>query len=228
MLKAYRYRIYPNKDQKEMIKVNFRACRFVYNWALEQKIKTYEQTKNSISRFDLQKILVHEIKPSNECLKKANSQALLACLVNVESAFTKFFREKTGFPKFKSKKNPFQSFQMPQHYTVDFDRNIINLPKIGEVKAVLHRRFEGEMKTATISRSSAEEYFMSILVDDGKELPEKQVISESTTVGIDVGIKDFAVFSTGEKIENPKYLKNSIKRLKVLQKRVARKKGFKK
>jgi len=84
------------------------------------------------------------------------------------------------------------------------------------------------MKTATISRSSAGEYFMSILVDYGKELPEKQVISESTTVGIDVGIKDFAVFSTGEKIENPKYLKNSIKRLKVLQKRVARKKGFKK
>lgn len=154
MLKAYKYRIYPNKDQKEMIKFNFGACRFIYNWALEQKIKSYEQTKKSISRFDLQNILVHEVKPSNEWLKKANSQALLASLVNVESAFTKFFREKTGFPKFKSKKNPVQSYQMPQHYTVDFDRNVIKLPKIGEVNAVLHRRFEGEMKTATISKSS--------------------------------------------------------------------------
>ncbi len=78
MLKAYKYRIYPDKDQEEFINLHFGACRFVYNWALEQKIKTYEQNKKSISRFDLQKILVHEVKPSNEWLKKANSQALLA------------------------------------------------------------------------------------------------------------------------------------------------------
>jgi putative transposase len=223
MLKAYKYRIYPDKYQKEMIKVNFGACRFVYNWALEQKIKSYEQTKKSISRFELQKILVHQVKPSNEWLKKANSQALLASLVNVESAFTKFFREKTGFPKFKSKKNPVQSYQMPQHYTVDFERNIIKLPKIGEIKAVLHRMFEGEMKTATISKSSTGKYFISILVDDKKELPEKQEMSESSTVGIDVGITDFSILSNGEKIANPKYLKNSLKRMKCLQKRVSRK-----
>ncbi len=223
MLKAYKYRIYPDKDQEELIKVHFGACRFVYNWALEQKIKTYEQTNKSISRFDLQKILVHEVKPSNEWLKKANSQALLAPLVNVESAFTKFFREKTGFPKFKSKKNPVQSYQMPQHYTVNFDRNFIKLPKMGEVKAVLHRRFEGTMKTATISRSSTGKFFISILVDDGKELPAKQNFDESTTVGVDVGIKDFAILSNGEKIKNPKYLKNSLKRMKCLQKRVSRK-----
>jgi len=223
MLKAYKYRIYPNKKQKEMIKVHFGACRFVYNWALEQKIKTYQQTKKSISRFDLQRILVHEVKPSNEWLKKANSQALLASLVNVESAFTKFFREKTGFPRFKSKKNPVQAYQMPQHYTVDFDRNLIKLPKIGEVKAVLHRRFEGAMKTATISRSSTGKFYISILVDNGKEIPQKQEMSESSTVGIDVGIKDFAILSKGEKVENPKYLKNSLKRMKCLQKRVSRK-----
>jgi len=223
MLKAYKYRIYPNKNQKEMIKVNFGACRFVYNWALEQKIKSYEQNKKSLSRFELQKILVHDVKPANTWLKEANSQALLASLVNVESAFTKFFREKTGFPNFKSKKNPVQSYQMPQHYTVDFEKNIIKLPKIGEVEAVLHRTFEGEMKTATISRSCTGKYHISILVEDGKELPKKLEISESGTIGIDVGIKDFAVLSNGEKIENPKYLKNSFKRMKCLQKRVSKK-----
>ena len=223
MLKAYKYRIYPDKDQIEFITVHFGACRFVYNWALEQKIRTYEQTKKSISRFDLQRILVHEVKPSNEWLKKANSQALLASLVNVESAFTKFFREKTGFPKFKSKKNPVQSYQMPQHYTVDFEKNVIKLPKIGEVKAILHRKFEGEMKTATISKSSTGKYFISILVDDGKEFANKQVFEESTTIGIDIGIKDFAILSNGEKVENPKHLKNSLKRMKCLQKRVSRK-----
>src|SRR5674536_380882 len=77
------------------------------------------------SRFDLQKILVHEVKPANIWLKTINSQALLASLVNVESAFTKFFREKTGFPNFKSRKNPVQSFQLPQHYTIDFESNTI-------------------------------------------------------------------------------------------------------
>jgi len=112
---------------------------------------------------------------------------------------------------------------MPQHYTVNFEKSLVKLPKIGEVKAILHRRFEGTLKTATISKTCTGKYYISILVEDGKELPAKQDFSESTTIGIDVGIKDFAVLSTGEKVENPKYLKNSLNRLKVLQKRVSRK-----
>lgn len=223
MLKAYKYRIYPNKTQIEMITDHFGACRFVYNWALEQKIKTYQQSNKSISRFDLQKILVHQVKPANEWLKAVNSQALLSSLVHVESAFTKFFREKAGFPKFKSKKDKNQSFQLPQHYTVDFDSSVVTLPKIGIVKAVIHRTFEGEMKTATVSRSSTGKYFISVLVDDGKELPTKSQVAEKTTIGVDVGIKDFAVLSNGEKVANPKYLKNSLKRLKVLSRRLSRK-----
>jgi putative transposase len=223
MLKAYKYRIYPTKNQEELIKVHFGACRFVYNWALEQKIKTYQQSNKSITRFDLQKILVHDVKPANIWLKTINSQALLASLVNVESAFTKFFREKTGFPNFKSKKNPVQSFQLPQHYTVDFESDTIKLPKIGELKAVLHRKFEGEMKTATVSKTCTGKYYISILVDNEIELPSKVKFDNSTTVGIDVGIKDFAVLSNGEKVENPKYLRNSLKRMKCLQRRVSNK-----
>jgi putative transposase len=223
MLKAYKYRIYPTNDQEEFIKVHFGACRFVYNWALEQKIKTYQQSKKSILRFELQKILVHEVKPANTWLKTINSQALLASLVNVESAFIKFFREKIGFPNFKSRKNPVQSFHLPQHYTVEFEENTIKLPKIGDVEAVLHRRFGGTPKTATISKSSTGKYYISILVDDGIILPEKQEFSDSTTIGIDVGIKDFAVLSNGEKIDNPKYLKDSLKRMKCLQRRVSKK-----
>ncbi|AKB52326.1 Mobile element protein [Methanosarcina barkeri str. Wiesmoor] len=163
------------------------------------------------------------MKSSNEWLGKVNSQSLQGMTKQVESAFTRFFREKNGFPKFKSKKNPIQSFPIPQHYSVNFENNTVKLPKIGEIKAVLHRKFEGELKTATVSRSCKGNYYISILVEDEIELPEKQEFYESTTVGIDVGIKDFAVLSTGEKIENPKYLKNSLKRLKVLQKRVSRK-----
>jgi putative transposase len=106
---------------------------------------------------------------------------------------------------------------------VNFENNTVKLPKMGEIKTVLHRVFEGKLKTATVSRSCKGHYYISILVEDGKAIPPKQDFSESTTIGVDVGIKDFAVLSTGEKIENPKYLKNSLQRLKVLQKRVSKK-----
>jgi putative transposase len=222
MMKAFKFRLYPTEAQAGKLNQHIGSCRFVYNWALSQKIKTYEQTGKSISRFDLNK-LIPALKTSNEWLGEVNSQSLQGMTKQVESAFTRFFREKNGFPKFKSKKNPIQSFPVPQHYSVDFENNTVKLPKIGEIKAVLHRHFEGELKTATVSKTCKGDYYISILVEDGKELPVKETFTESTTVGIDVGIKDFAVLSTGEKVENPKYLKNSLKRLKVLQKRVSRK-----
>ena len=222
MMKAFKFRLYPTTTQATKLNQHIGSCRFVYNWALDQKIKTYEQSGKSISRFDLNK-LIPVLKTSNEWLGEVNSQSLQGMTKQVESAFTRFFREKNGFPKFKSKKNPIQSFPVPQHYFVDFEKCTVKLPKIGEIKAVLHRRFEGELKTATVSRSCKGNYYISILVEDGKEISAKQGFTESTTIGIDVGIKDFAVLSTGEKVENPKYLKNSLKRLKVLQKRVSRK-----
>ena len=222
MLKAYKYRLKPSSKQKTLIEKHIGSCRFVYNWALDTKIRTYEQTGKSISHFDLDKLLP-ALKIEKSFLKEVNSQSLQGMTKHVDIAFTRFFREKTGFPNFKSKKNPMQSFPVPQHYSVDFENNTVKLPKIGAVKAVLHRTFEGDLKTATVSKSSTGKYYISILVENNEELPTKQVFSALTTVGVDVGIKDFAVLSTGEKIENPKYLKNSLKRLKVLQRRVSKK-----
>jgi len=86
-------------------------------------------------------------------------------------------------------------YGFPQHYTVDFEKGIVKLPKIGEIKSIFHRRFEGTLRTATVSRSCIGKYYISILVEDGKELPARQKYSESTTVGVDVGIKYFAVLS---------------------------------
>lgn len=222
MLKAFKFRLYPTTTQAVQLNQHIGSCRFVYNWALDQKIKTYEQTGKSISRFDLNK-LIPVLKTSNEWLGEVNSQSLQGMTKHVESAFTRFFREKNGFPKFKSKKNSIQSFPVPQHYSVDFENNTVKLPKIEEIKAALHRKFEGELKTATVSRTCKGNYYISVLVEDGKEFPIKEVFTESTTIGVDIGIKDFAVLSNGIKVENPKYLKNSLKRLKVLQKRVSRK-----
>jgi putative transposase len=106
---------------------------------------------------------------------------------------------------------------------VDFENNKVKLPKIGWVKTKLHRKYCGDGKTATISRTSTGKYYISILVDDGLETPSAFLFDEKTTVGVDVGIKDFAILSNGERIENPKYLKTSIPRLVVLQKRLSRK-----
>ncbi|MGM0770500.1 MAG: IS200/IS605 family element RNA-guided endonuclease TnpB [Halobacteriota archaeon] len=222
MLKAYKYRMYPTKEQQEMFSQHFGACRFIYNWGLEQKIKTYEQDGKSVSRFALN-AKITELKVENVWLKDINSQSLQGATLNLENAFTKFFREKKGFPHFKSRKNPVQSFSVPQLYKVDFDANKVKLPKIGWIKTKIHRGFSGVGKTATVSRTSTGKFYISILVDDEQELPAKSIFNEKVTVGIDVGIKDFAVLSNGEKIENPKYLKNSMKRLGVLQRRLSRK-----
>lgn len=222
MLQAYRFRLYPTKDQISKINQHIGGCRFVYNWALENKIRAYELNKEKLSAYDLNYML-KALKTENIWLKEINSQSLQQTNKNMESAFTRFFREKTGFPRFKSKKNPIQAFQIPQHYKVDFENSIVRLPKIGGIKAILHRKFEGNLKTATISKTSTGKCFISILVDDDKEIPEKQTFDESTTIGVDVGIKDFAILSNGEKVESPKFLKKSLKRLKVLQKQASRK-----
>jgi putative transposase len=156
-------------------------------------------------------------------LKEVNSQSLQSSIKNLDNAFTRFFREKKGFPKFKSKKNPVQAFQVPQHYSVDFEKNRIKLPKIGLIKIALSREFFGICKTATVSKSPTGKYYISILVDDEKDFPIKEKFSENTTLGVDVGIKDFVVLSNGEKVENPKYLKNSLQKLKILSKRLSSK-----
>ncbi|WP_319507419.1 IS200/IS605 family element RNA-guided endonuclease TnpB [uncultured Methanolobus sp.] len=225
MLNAYKYRMYPTKEQEEMFFQHFGACRYIYNWALEQKIKTYEQDGKSISRFDLNKgISMLKRDGEHEWLKDVNSQSLQGATLNLDNAFTNFFREKKGFPKFKSRKNPVQAFNVPQNYKVDFENNRIYLPKIGNVKTILHRQYgDGDLKTATVSRTPTGKYYISILVDDGAEIPKKPGFSINDTVGVDVGIKDFAITSNGDKIDNPRHLKNSMKRLKVLSKRLSKK-----
>lgn len=222
MLKTYKFRLYPTNEHINKFTQQFGAVRFVYNYALEQKIKVYENENRSLSRFDLNKMLP-ELKKKNKWLKETNAQSLQEANIDLESAFTKFFREKKGFPKFKSRKHPVQSFHIPQHYSVDFENNTVKLPKIGIVKAKLHRRFNGILKTATVSGNRAGQYHISILIDDGKEVPTKHLFDEQTTVGVDVGLKHFATLSDGTKINNPKYLQLSSFKLSILQRRLSRK-----
>ncbi|HID30495.1 MAG TPA: transposase [Desulfobacterales bacterium] len=221
--KAFKYRIYPNKAQRKKIAQFFGTYRFVYNWALNKKIKAYETEGKSLRCFDLINELP-KLKEEYVWLKDVYSQSLQMAIRNLDNAFTRFFREKKGFPKFKSKKNPVQSCHYPQGVKINFKNGKVYLPKLGWVKAVLHRKFEGNIKTGILSKTSTEKYYVSVLVETPDEIPDKPEIKEETTVGIDLGISHFAILSTGEKIANPKHLRKSLERLKFLQRRVSGKK----
>jgi len=156
-------------------------------------------------------------------LQDVHSQPLQMASRNLDNAFTKFFREKKGFPKFKSKKNPIQSFQYPQGVKLNWESSRVYLPKVGNIKCKLHRFFEGDIKTCTVSRTTTGKYFISIIVDNKEPVPEIQPFNSETTIGIDVGLIHFATLSDGTKVENPRIFKKTSVKLKRLQQSVSRK-----
>jgi putative transposase len=190
MLKAYKYRIYPNQDQKELLAKIFGQVRFVYNLGLETKISAYTGNKKHLSCFDLNK-QVTQLKNECEWLKESPSQALQMSINNLDNAYTNFFRG-AGFPKFKNKYSK-QSFQLPQGIFLSENKKQIFIPKLKFTDIDLHREFKGEIKTVTISKTTTNKYFISILVETLQPKPEKQPIKLETTVGIDLAIKDFAI-----------------------------------
>ena len=225
VLKAYKYRIYPTKTQEVLLVKHFGCARYIYNYGLERKIKSYAETQKSLSRFAIQSDLP-KLKRAEETkwLAEVNSLSLHAALLNLDRAFTRFFKEKQGFPKFKSKHDNNQSFQVPQNTTVDFDTHKVSIPKFKEdIKCKFDRRFRGKIKTSTVSRTPTGKYFISILVETDVYPVNKAPIDENKAVGVDLGIKTFATLSDGTEIQNPKNLKKSLKKLKRMQRSVSRK-----
>jgi len=219
MFTAYRYRLFPNAAQRELLGKHFGCARYLFNWGLAKKTEAYQTTGKSLSRFDLDKQLTAlKQQPETEWLKEVNSQSLQAALRHLESAYTKFFREKKGFPKFKSKHRSRASFECPANVKVDFATGTMQLPKFGPIRAEYSRTFEGVIKTVTVSMTPTGKYYASVLVDTGLTAPTCRPIVAETTVGLDVGLKDFCTLSTGEKIANPRFLRTGLKRLR----RVAR------
>lgn len=217
MFQAFKYRLRPNAVQRELLSKHFGCARFLYNWGLAKKTEAYQTTGRTLSRFDLNKQLtVLKQQPETEWLKEVNSQSLQSALIHLENAYTRFFREKKGFPKFKSKHRSRASFDCPQNVKVDFATGTIQLPKFGPIRTEYSRTFEGAIKTVTVSMTPTGKYYASVLVDTGIPAPTCQSIKAETAVGIDVGLKDFATLSTGEKIANPRFLRTSLKRLRRL------------
>lgn len=222
MFKSYKYKLNPTNEQAKKIFSFFGCARFVYNWGLNRKSEHYAETNESISCFDLIKEIVQLKKQEGfHWLKDAHSQVLQMSLRNLDSAYTSFFKKRADFPKFKKKSNK-QSFQYSQG--VKISNNKVFLPKIGWVKFSNSRSFEGEIKTVTVSMTSTNKYFVSILVDNKKDLPKKKPISKETSVGLDFGIKDLVITSNGVVFENQKHFQKMKSKLRVEQRSLSRKK----
>ena len=209
----------PNENQKIFFEKSFGCTRFVYNWALSKRIEAYQTKKERLSFVDLCKMLTSLKKEEDKIwLSEVSNECLQQSIRNMDSAFTRFFREKKGFPKFKSKKNARKSYKAINGVRIDFETNRIKLPKIGWVKFYKSRTFEGKVGTVTISKNATGKYLVSVLVDDGIETPLKPNIEYNTSVGIDVGIKDFAVLSSGYVYVNPKCEKARLKLARAYEK----------
>jgi len=225
MFKAFKYRIYPNSEQIELIHKHFGCVRWVYNYALSKKMSVYQADNKSLSKSVLSKELPILKKTEAVWLMEVNAQSLQASLENLDKAYTKFFRDKKGFPKFKSKKDNRQSFSVPQNAKINFADSTLSLPKFkSEIKIILHRKIEGDIRNITVTKTPTGKYFASILVETNESIPAKNPIDENKAVGIDLGIKTFATLSDGTSIANPKFLRKSLKKLKRLQRSVSRKK----
>jgi putative transposase len=222
MFKAYKYRIYPNADQVKLIEQTFGVCRYVYNVAMDIKTYAYRTQRISLSAIDLCYQLV-DFRKEFDWAARVDSQALQASVKRIDRAFKNFYNG-SGYPKFKSKHGK-QSFQCPNNKReVKFENELLTIPKIKDIPIRVSRRFDGKIKTVTISRSPSGKYYASILVESDLKLPVKPSIKPETTIGIDLGVKSFVVTSDGLKYEPNQFLKKNLDRLKVLQQRAGKKK----
>lgn len=222
MLKAYRYLLLPTKAQESELNQHFGNVRWLYNYALDLSNKHYAEHKKGLSRYDIQAMLP-ELKQQNEWLKKSNSQSLQVAIQNLEVAFKNFFKKKGGgYPVFKKKSHK-SSFSVPQSATIDFENKTVSIPKFKRIKAVLHRKFDGEIRQATVSKTVTGKFHISFLVQTSEAMPAKKPISENQAIGVDVGVKDLVICSDGTKYENPKWYRKAEKKLKRMNRWRSRK-----
>jgi len=222
--RTYKYKIKPTTQQQECLNKAFGCCRFIYNWGLDRKIQTYKQNKKTIGYVELAHeltLLKHD--GEHEWLNECSKTSLQQSLRNLDAAFVRFFREKKGFPKFKSKKLYKDSAKYIEGVHFDFNEWKVKVPKCGWVRMCKNKPFDLSNKfgTLTVSKDRCNEYWCTIVVYDVQE-KTKAKISEDTAVGIDLGIKDYAILSDGTKYGNPKFLEKGHKHLKLLQQRFAR------
>ena len=220
MEKSYKYRIYPNKKQQEIIAKTFGCCRFVYNKYLAIRTEMYKEDKKTFSYVQCSKDLKN-LKSDLDWLREVDSTALQSSLKDLDSAYQKFFKEHAGYPKFKSKKTHKFSYRSKcVNGNIQYCDKHIKSPKIGMVKTKNKLVPKGRILNATVSQEPSGKYFVSLCCTDAEIEPFDKT---GDVVGIDLGIKEFCITSDGEMIPNPKYLKKSLDKLAKLQRGLSRK-----
>jgi putative transposase len=218
MLKAFKYKLNPTDSQKVFLNKHFGCARFIFNFFLNQRITEYQTNSKSLSIYDNYKELT-SLKGVDDFnwRREVNSQSLQGSLKNLDASFKNFFKHKNGFPKFKSKHRK-NSFCVPQNVSISNEGLII--PKFKEpIKMIVDRKFKGEIRQCTISKTPTNEYFVSILVETDHVKFEKT----GKEIGIDLGLKDFVITSDGDKYSNNRYTKLYAKKLKSNQQHLSRK-----
>lgn len=216
-MKAYKIRCYPNEEQKELILKTFSCCRWYWNQALSDNINYYKDNKKS-------KIITPaQYKKEHEWLKEVDAQALCFTQLDLQSAFNGFFTQsKKRFPKFKSKKNPKNSYKtmISKGFIVD-ENTIDKLPKLGKVKIINHRHKIGIAKSCVISMTPTNEFYISILWKEDEDEYIK-VDNIGKEIGIDLGLTDLAICSNGQKFPVLKSLRNNLNKLKKEQRKLSK------
>ena len=223
MKKAFKYRIYPNKAQQALLQATFGCCRFVYNKTLDIRKTAYETDKTKLSKFDLIK-KIKPLKGEFPWLRDIPSVCLPQAVDSMDRAYQNFFKSGKGYPKFKSKHRSRKACKFPYPFCdVLQGRSHLKLSKLGLVKYKKDREFTGVLRHIVVTQESDGKYYASCLVVTGIEAPKPQPVKASTTVGIDLGLKDFIITSDGHKISNPRFYTIIDRHIARLQKHEARK-----
>lgn len=223
MRKSFKYRLFTNKTQEVCLNQLLESACFLYNCALEHRIVSWQQWRKSINFYD-QANSLKEIKKIDGGIAQVNSQCRINVLRQLDKAFQAFFRrlkkgEKPGFPRFKGK-DRFHSITFPAYGNgIKLIKSKLYIQNVGHIRIKLHRNLQGKIKTVTIKRQNGH-FYASFSCD---KVPENALPFSTEEVGIDVGIKSFAVMSDGQIIENPKYLKQSEDKLKEAQRQHSKK-----
>lgn len=227
MIRAYKYKLNPTMKQQHQLSQAFGNARFIYNWGLNRKKTEWENNKQNVTYLQLAKELtILKQDGEHDFLKLGTTESLQQSLRNLDNAFTRFFKAKKGFPKFKSKKNSIDSVKFINNVHFDFDNWKVKIPKIGWVKLCKNKTFDVnnvKLGTLTVTKDKCGDYWCTIVVDDNNPQISKAKISEETTVGIDLGIKHYAILSDGTKYGNPKFLEKGQQRLVGLQQGLSKK-----
>ncbi|EEM73969.1 Transposase, IS605 OrfB [Bacillus thuringiensis serovar pondicheriensis BGSC 4BA1] len=216
--KAYKFRIYPNKEQEILIAKTIGCSRFVFNHFLGMWNDTYKETGKGLT-YNACSAQLPQLKIELEWLKEVDSTAIQSALKNLADAYKRFFKKQNDKPRFKSKKNNVQSYTTKHtNGNIAIVDNKIKLPKLGFVKFAKSREIDGRIMNATVRRNSSGKYFVSILTEVEIQPLEKA----DSAIGIDLGITDFAILSDGHKIDNNKFTSKMEKKLKREQRKLSK------